>query len=142
MASLPIGIRFTALGLACLTVAGCGNSDVVAVSGHLKYKGKPVTNAYVHFVPEKGRPSMGTTDAEGRFTLTYDPQIKGAQRGKHRVFVEHNPGAEQSKPGAIPGMPVAVDPSMKVFFDKYGGTNSKVEVTIDKAIDDLKLDWD
>jgi hypothetical protein len=85
---------------------------------------------------------MGTTDAEGRFTLTYDPQTKGAQRGKHRVFVEHNTGADQSKPGTIPGMPAAVDPAMKTFFDKYGGTNSKVEVTIEKAIEDLRLDWD
>ena len=63
------------------------NSGVVPVSGTLTYKGKPVTNAFINFVPESGRPSMGETDQSGRFTLTYDPQTKGAQVGKHRVFV-------------------------------------------------------
>jgi hypothetical protein len=142
MISFKSGVVTPALGFLCLLSVGCGESDVVPVSGTLTYKGKPVTNAYIHFVPEKGRPSSGTTDDQGRFTLTYDPETKGAQRGKHRVFVEYNSSADQTKPGAIPGQPVPLPPDLKTFFDKYGGTNSKVEVTIDKATSDLKLDWD
>lgn len=142
MISFKSGVLPPLLGFVCLSLAGCGESDVVPVSGTLTYKGKPVTNAHIHFVPEKGRPSFGTTDDQGRFTLTYDPQNKGVLRGKHRVFVEYNSSADQTRPGAIPGETVALPPDLKTFFDKYGGTNSKVEVTIDKSISDLKLDWD
>jgi hypothetical protein len=121
-------------------LAGCGGSDIVSVSGTLTYKGKPVTNAYVNFAPETGRPSSGATDEQGRFTLLYDPQTKGAQRGKHKVFVIQNVNAVA--PNALPGVTAKTSPDMKDFFDKYSGEKSKVEVTIDKATDDLKLDWD
>lgn len=136
--------RATALAsILCLTLAGCGNSGVVSVSGTLTYKGKPVTNAFVNFVPESGdRPSMGETDENGRFTLTYDPQTKGAQVGKHRVFVQHNTVADAGKPGSVPGMAPKMSSDMAEFFSKYSGDKSKVEVTIDKAVSDLKLTWD
>ena len=44
----------------CILLAGCGgNSGVVPVSGTLTYKGKPVTNAFINFVPASGgRPSI------------------------------------------------------------------------------------
>ncbi|QEL16072.1 transthyretin-like family protein [Limnoglobus roseus] len=129
--------------LCALVLPGCGgDGPVVPVSGTLSYKGKPVANAYVHFVPQKGRPSMGSTDADGRFELSYDPQTKGAERGKHRVFVQFDGLAAQSKPGAIPGKAVGPPADQKAFFDKYSGSNSKVEVTVEKAESGLKLDWD
>jgi len=112
------------------------------VSGTLTYKGKPVTNAYVHFMPEHGRPSSGETDANGRFTLTYDPKTKGAQRGKHKVFVMYNTVAEPMQPGAVPGAAPKLSSEQKEFFNKYGNEKSKVEVTIEKETSDLKLDWD
>jgi hypothetical protein len=142
MRAFPGGVRYLALSVIGLAVTGCGQSNVVAVSGTLTYKGQPVTNAIVHFVPETGRPSMGETDPQGNFVLTYDPQTKGAQRGKHRVFVQHNAAADQSRPGTIPGMPVVLPADLKELFNKYGGANSKVEVVIDKSIRDLRLDWD
>jgi hypothetical protein len=125
-----------------ISLAGCGTSGVVPVSGTLTYKGKPITNAIVHFVPVNGRPSMGETDSNGKFTLTYDPQTKGAQVGKHRVFVMHNAANDASLPGAIPGMPVKLPEDLRQFFDKYSGDKSKVEVTIEKSVSDLKLAWD
>ena len=135
-------IRCTILGAFSLALAGCGDSNVVTVSGTLTYKGQPVTNAIVHFSPEHGRPSYGETDAQGRFTLTYDPQTKGVERGKHRVWVQRSTFAEQSAPGAIPGVPVAISAEQKEFFDKYSGENSTVEITIDQKTKDLKLEWD
>lgn len=126
-----------------LFLVGCGGSNVVAVSGTLTYKGKPVPYAFVNFVPESGRPSIGETDENGRFTLTYDPQTKGAQLGKHRVFVRINDAAMAgSQPGTVPGAKPKMGPEMQEFFSKYSGDKSKVEVTIDKATTDLKLDWD
>jgi len=140
---LRSSVRATAFALVvCFSLAGCGDSGIVPVSGTLTYKGKPVTNAFINFVPEKGRPSMGETDASGRFTLAYDPQTKGAQVGKHKVFVTHNAVADAGQPGAIPGQAPKLSPDLKEFFSKYSSEKSKVEVTIDKKTDDLKLDWD
>jgi hypothetical protein len=128
--------------LACVLVAGCDSSNVVRVSGTLTYKGQPVPNAIVHFVPANGRPSMGETDKDGKFTLIYDPQTKGAERGKHRVFVQHNAVADANQPGAIPGEAPKLSGEWREFFAKYGASSSKVEVEIDKSTSDLKLEWD
>ena len=128
--------------LVCVLAAGCGGSKVVPVSGTLTYKGKPVPNAYIHFVPEDGRPSLGETDQNGKFTLTYDPQTKGAERGKHRVFVQYNAVAAANQPGAVPGETPRLSSEWSEFFNKYGGDNSKVEVVIEKGTSDLKLEWD
>lgn len=139
---MTTSLRLTAVGLGCLLLAGCGDSGVVPVAGTLTYKGKPVPNAVLNFVPEKGRPSLGETDPQGRFVLTYDPQTKGAEVGKHRVFVLHNPAADASRPGSLPGVAVKLSADEQEFFRKYGGDQSKVTVTIDRATADLKLDWD
>jgi hypothetical protein len=128
--------------LVCALTAGCGGSNVVPVSGTLTYKGKPVTNAFVHFVPECGRPSTAETDQSGKFTLVYDPQTKGAERGTHRVFVQYNMVADSTQPGAIPGETARLSSEWREFFTKYGGDNSKVQVVIDKSMTDLKLEWD
>jgi hypothetical protein len=127
----------------CGLLAGCGGSGVVPVSGTLTYKGKPVPNAFINFVPQGGgRPSMGETDQNGRFTLVYDPQTKGAQVGKHRVFVTHNATADANLPGSVPGMSAKLSPESRELFNKYSGENSKVEVVIDKSTRDIKLEWD
>ncbi len=144
--SFPHGLRIAVVAAFALAVcalsSGCGGNNVVSVSGTLTYKGKPVTNAYVNFVPDNGRPSIGETDANGRFTLTYDPQTKGAQLGKHRVFVMHNVAADADQPGTVPGMAPKMSPEMGELFNKYSGEKSTVTVTIDKSTSDLKLDWD
>jgi hypothetical protein len=142
MASLTNAGRLAAVGFLCLATLGCGRSDVASVAGQLTYKGKPVPNAIIHFVPENGRPSMGETDRQGRFVLTYDPQTKGAQIGKHRVWVQPNPIPDPSDKAALPGMPAKISDDLRTLFDKYSGSNSKVEVTIDRAVSNLKLEWD
>jgi hypothetical protein len=126
----------------CIFVAGCSSSNVVSVSGTLTYKGQPVTNAFIHFVPETGRPSLGETDKNGKFTLVYDPQTKGAELGKHRVWVQYNSLADANQPGAIPGQTPRMSNDWREFFNKYGGDNSKIEVVIDKSTSELKLEWD
>lgn len=133
---------FVLLSTISLALTGCSESNVVPVAGTLTYKGQPVPNAYVYFVPENGRPSMGETDAQGRFTMTYDPKTKGVQRGKHKVWVQHNALADQSAPGGTPGAPVALPADLKELFDKYSAENSKFEITIDKEVKDLKVALD
>jgi hypothetical protein len=136
-------LRASALPLlACVLAAGCGGSKVVPVSGTITYKGKPVPNAFVNFVPENGRPSMGETDPNGKFTLVYDPETKGAERGKHRVFVQYNAVADASQPGVIPGETPRLSNEWKEFFTKYGPDKSALTIDISKSTSDLKLELD
>lgn len=128
--------------LACVFLAGCSGSNVVPVSGTVTYKGQPVPNAYVHFIPANGRPSMGETDANGKFTLTYDPETKGAERGKHRVFLQFNALADSSRPGVIPGETPPLASEWKEFYARYGPDRSTLSVDISKSTSDLKLELD
>lgn len=132
-----------ALAFVCILLIGCGNTGIVFVSGTLTYKGKPVTNAFINFVPtDGGRPSMGETGPSGKFTLTYDPQTKGAKTGKHKVFVTHNAVADAGKEGDIPGMPAVLSGEQKELFQKYGGDNSPIIIEITKSESKLELNWE
>lgn len=72
-----------------LMLAGCGrgNVNVVPVSGIVTLDGNPVAAAYVTFLPQNGRPSVGRTDLDGRYELAFTGKNKGALVGTHRVTV-------------------------------------------------------
>jgi hypothetical protein len=81
------------VALCCLV--GCGSSTSVPfnpeVEGILRYRGKPLADVQVQFVPqlEKGDTapsSSGVTDSEGKFKLSA-PSMAGAAIGKHAVLV-------------------------------------------------------
>jgi hypothetical protein len=108
----------------------------------LTYKGKPVTNAYVDFIPEQGRPSWGQTDEQGRFKLNYDREHDGAVVGKHKVSVRMRPTTTAEQEAVMMGKKSPLSKEMADFFDKYSLANSKKEVVIEKDTNDLKLDWD
>ena len=127
------------LGLLFAALIGCGNSDVVSVSGTISYKNKPLANHIVNFVPEKGRPSIGTTDGNGNFTLGYSTDTKGAERGKHIVSVEPMNAMEQQ----VPGVPVApTNPETKAMLEKYSPATSKHTVEITGSVSGLKINLD
>jgi hypothetical protein len=127
------------VGLLLVALAGCGGPNVAKVTGTLTYKGHPVTNAFIDFVPEHGRPSVGETDDQGHFKLAYDRKTDGVELGKHKVSVRPNlMKTAQSEPGVAAKQPR----DMTAFFDKYSAEKTKVEVTIDKNTTDVKLDWD
>jgi hypothetical protein len=132
-----------ALPLLLLGVTGCGGGPgVVKVNGTLTYKGKPVTNAYIDFMPQQGRPSWGQTDGDGRFVLEYDSQYKGAVVGKHKVSVRMKPQTAAEQEAVMMGKNPPMSKEMATFFEKYNAQNSKLEVTIDRGVGDLKLDLD
>jgi ABC-type phosphate transport system substrate-binding protein len=60
--------------LLVLVLAGCGNQDsrFSRVEGTVTYNGQPLEGAVVSFQPvaQDGVPASGTTDANGRFSLT------------------------------------------------------------------------
>jgi hypothetical protein len=81
----PIGL-FVVLAVSAL---GCGDGrpERVPIAGIVLIDGKPLEKAFVRVVPETGRPSIGETDVNGRFSLTcYEPN-DGAMPGTHKVAV-------------------------------------------------------
>lgn len=73
-------------------VSGCGDGRPrrVAVSGQVLIDGKPLPGGNIKFVPQGARPSLGTIDEEGHFTLTCFDGEDGAIPGKHRIEVVSN----------------------------------------------------
>jgi hypothetical protein len=133
--------------LPLIFVAGCGDSGptIVPVTGTVTYKGHPVANTYIFFMPAdgKGRPSQGPTDAEGHFKLSYTGEKDGVETGKHKVWIGRpRPTTPKEQEAAMMGKKVALPRDMSGLLEKYGQGSSKVEVTIDKNTRDLKLDWD
>src|SRR5262245_17377277 len=86
--------RFAAfLSLAALiTLSGCGagGPSMAEVEGTATMKGKPLDQSQVEFWPTSDGPrSSGTTDAQGRYTLTPDNgKGKGAVVGSHRIILK------------------------------------------------------
>lgn len=78
--------------LPLLMSLGCGSGpddqpQVAPVQGVITVNGQPRENLQIMFTPEKGRPSMGTTNENGEYTLTYLRDIEGAMLGKHTVQI-------------------------------------------------------
>lgn len=116
-------MKFQSQFVACLAVAaccgmltGCGGGpddmpELGQVAGTVTLDGSPLEGAEIAFQPTEGRPSHGTTDAEGKYTLKYTEQEEGARVGKHKVRIttyrEADPGADdpalqQALPERIP----------------------------------------
>lgn len=80
-----------ALGLFCLCQFGCGSKgdqpELGTVNGTVTLDGQPLAGVAVVFQPDNGRPSRGTTNAEGKYELIYIRQTKGAKVGPHRVEI-------------------------------------------------------
>jgi len=75
------------LALGCF-VLGCGSGPrVYKAGGTVTYKGQPVEGAQVTFAYDNGNFANGTTDAAGKFSLTYMGTPGGAVPGKCKVGV-------------------------------------------------------
>jgi hypothetical protein len=74
---------------AVLVTSGCGSSgpELATVSGTVKMDGAPLADASVQFVPASGRPSYGSTDANGFYQLEFTATKSGAVPGEHTVRV-------------------------------------------------------
>ncbi len=111
-----------ATGFLCciLATAGCGpqskNPPTYPVTGKVIFQDAPLADVNVTFQPEKGRQAMGTTDAEGKFTLSTFAQGDGAIPGEHRVAVSPNIVNEP-----MPGTPeyVAAQKQRPTFPPKF-----------------------
>jgi hypothetical protein len=80
------------------TLSGCGGSDMPElglVSGVVTLDGKPVKGLDVSFHPMDGRPAIGKTDADGKYTLIYKPGMPGCKVGKNRVTIGNSEGEDE-----------------------------------------------
>src|SRR5690606_27270537 len=92
------------LAVGLLMLVGCGQSGgekTYQVTGIVTFQGKPVKEAAVSFIPEKGRPASGVTDAEGKFELSTFGSMDGAIAGGHKVIIA--PFSDEITP--MPGEP-------------------------------------
>ncbi len=106
------------LPLAITWACGCGGPsnapDLGEVTGTVTDGGAPVVDASVEFSPEQGRPSVGTTDAEGRYTLRYTVDAGGAKIGVHTVRITPYseppppPGSGNAAAAPPPAKPIAI----------------------------------
>jgi hypothetical protein len=133
-----------AVPLLFVALIGCADSGpkIVKVTGTLKYKGQPVTNAYITFEPEFGRQSWAQTDGQGRFKINYDKHQDGAVVGKHKVWVQQRATTSAERDAEMQGKALPVSRDMAAFFQKYNAENSKYTVEITTSTKDLTLDLD
>lgn len=134
-----------------LAFAGCKNGDlppIAKVKGTVTYKGKPVPNMMVNFMPTAGRPSWGQTDAAGRYETNYDADTMGVMVGHHKVYFNSatltiDAGtSKKSKEEAAVGSGLTAE-ELTALLAKYGkedSTKLEVDVTKDTTTLDLKLD--
>ena len=81
------------LHISCIISSGCGGGqadgqpDLGLVKGTVSMDGKPLLGTMVIFSPEKGRPSMGATDSDGKYQMSYIGNTKGAKLGNHKISI-------------------------------------------------------
>jgi hypothetical protein len=92
---------YTLFGVSLVTLflfPGCGGGpgdmpDIGNVSGTVKVDGQPKSKLQVVFQPKDGRPSSGTTDDAGQYTLRYSQEEDGAKVGKGVFSINTPPPA-------------------------------------------------
>lgn len=121
-------------GAVLVFALGCssGGPDIVDVSGTVTRNGQPVPNIDVYFQPTDGRPSLGTTDAQGRFSMQYTHDQSGVRVGNHTVYVLYNPNE---------GSGVKPPPELGQIMRKYGTPEkSPIKLEVKQAMKDVKIE--
>jgi hypothetical protein len=142
LVTLPVLVAF----------AGCGKGDypeMARVTGTVTYKGKPVPNMMVNFMPTEGRPSWGKTDSGGKYEMVYDSDYKGVKIGHHKVYFTApanttiDGGKSEASKKAIAQASGLTSEEMADIHTKYGAettTTLTIDVKTDPEVIDLKLE--
>jgi hypothetical protein len=133
------------LPLVLFIACGCeGGPRVVPVKGVVTRGGQPFkSRLVVTFYPEDGgHSSSAQTDAEGRFELKFDRDIKGAALGKHKVVVAFRPANPKEEAEIAEGR-AKLHPDQEAILQKFGKretTELIVEITSPRNDLELKID--
>lgn len=121
-AMAPSRLGMTVWGWCLVTVLGCsGSSSLVQVEGVVTLGGQPLPEATVVLSPVTAAgpgPFVGTTDAQGRFSLSpsAEPDWAGAAPGTYRltistIKVEPTEGGDEAVPKVL--VPERVPPAYR-----------------------------
>jgi hypothetical protein len=103
--------RLTIAGAALLTVGCSGDRLATApVTGTVYLDDKPLADALLTFMPERGQTANGVTAADGKFTLTTYREGDGAIPGRHLVMVSKHENPPPKKATTSTGNPLALPP--------------------------------
>jgi hypothetical protein len=120
-------------------LAGCGSDPyrVAPVSGTVTLNGKPLANTSVTFAPlavagamEPGPSSAGTTDADGRYTLTLiGKDGRGAVVGKHkvRISIREESDVSNDNPVKVQQLPMKYNAQTTLEFDVPADGSDKAD---------------
>ncbi len=112
-----------------IALCGCGGDhpDVGSVRGKVTLDGQPLVKATVMFQPTgatTGRPSFGTTNDQGEYTLEYIDGLKGALIGSHKVSISTLiPGEDGQPPIQKEKLPARYHQQTELKADVKAGSN-------------------
>ena len=124
------GIVVPGAALLLLSSLGCGgDNDLASVHGRLTFNGKAIQGIEIVFTPldQKSRPSVGTCDASGNYTLRFTLKEKGATIGKNRVSIAQ-PFNEAGQPDySILRVPPEYGDESELEWTVKAGRNTNVD---------------
>jgi hypothetical protein len=131
-------VRFIiAVGLFLATAAGCSPKlglETAPVSGKVTYKGKPLPNGTVMFVPGEGPAAYGEIGKDGAYRLSTG-NIDGAVLGNHKVSITALQNVGEALPEQRSPTPSSLLPAKYLNHENSGLTaevkRGKNEVNFD-----------
>lgn len=121
-------VSFAALAGAMLTTVGCGDAGPprAAVQGDVSWKGAPVEDGMISFVPQTAGPAVTAKIVGGKYAL---PQEEGAILATHtvQIFGIKHLGSVEAGPPLPPGTKIE---STEQFIPAKFNNSSKITVDI------------
>ncbi len=85
---LPSNLAMCAIVVLLIALCGCGQRfEMGQVSGRVTYRGKPLPEGTVMFVPENGLGAAGGIRPDGTYRVLTKRPFDGATVGRHKVCV-------------------------------------------------------
>lgn len=112
--------KFAPVALLIAGLIGCGDGGpkTAPVHGRITYKGKPVPNGSIVFIPKSGPPASADIDSEGKYALKTFKPGDGAVLGTHEVMIT----ALQDMKGRLPEDRTPLPPP--IVPSRYGSTST------------------
>ncbi len=139
-------LGFLVLSTTAIAIAGCGGGgpddmpEIGQVTGVITVDGVPKADLMVTFQPEGGRPAMGTTDAEGKYELTYSRNEMGTKIGKNLVTISTVEGEQDYEAGgAAADKEPAPDP-IPAKYNTMAMENPEMTVEVSAGSNEFNFD--
>lgn len=124
------------MGLVMAFLVGCGGASGgrLGVTGTVTYKGAPVDNGSIEFIPHPGvKTTSGSSITNGRFSI---PADRGLEPGNYTIKISAMDAVVAGEPGGLPGK----DPVEKIPAKYNSKSTLTEEVSPSKTKFDFKLD--